>query len=394
MAKKDVAILDFGSEKISVIIASEDVNNTFAIKGVGECEYAGFMDGNFLEPENLKLAMGLAINNAELNSKMEIREEIKELYIGVPTEFTFCVCNTASQTYPRLKMVTQNDIDELFVMGNDFGNYKTHKVINQAAIYYVLDDNGKVTNPLGLATNKITACMSYILADNNFIRLIDKFLVDLSITKATYISSALAEAKYLFDEEKRDGYALLVDCGYITTTVALVRGDGILSLSSFSMGGGHITADLMQCLKISFAQAESLKRKVVLSISPDTNDVYEVVTDDGILPISAKMAGEIVECRIEEIAKHILKCLNNCEYEYPHYIPISLTGGGLCYLKGAKDTLAKYLGMNVEIVSPPIPQLNKPHNSSKIGLLDIALKQEKLKKPKGLLAKLKALIKR
>lgn len=388
MAKKDVAILDFGSEKISVIIGSEDVNNTFAIKGVGESEYAGFMNGNFIEPDNLKLAMGLAINNAEINSKTEI----KELYIGVPTEFSFCVCNTSSLTFPRIKMVTQDDINELFAMGNDFGKYKTHTVINQSAIYYILDDNGKVTNPLGLATNKITACMSYILAENSFISLIEKFLVDLSITRATYVSSALAEAKYLFDEETRDRYALLVDCGYITTTVALIRGDGILSLSSFSMGGGHITADLMQCLKITFPEAESLKRKIVLSIKPESSDTYDVTTAEGVIPISAKTAGEIVECRIEEIAKNILKCLNVCKFEYPHYIPISLTGGGLCYLKGAKDLLAKYLGMNVEIVVPPTPQLNKPHNSSSIGLLDIALKQEKLRKPKGFFAKLKAFI--
>lgn len=390
MAKKDVAILDFGSEKISVIIGASDVNNTFAIKGVGYSEYAGFMDGEFLEPENLKLAMGLAINNAELNSKTEI----KELYIGVPTEFSFCICKTASQTYPKVKTVSQKDINELFAMANDFDGYKSHTVINQSAIYYVLDDNGKVTNPLGLVTNSMTACMSFILAENNFIRLIDSFLVDLEISRATYVSSALAEAKYLFDEDTRDRYAILVDCGYITTTVALIRGDGILSLNSFSMGGGHITADLQECLKITFPQAESLKRKVVLSVDPDASDVYELATDEGIVPISAKLTSEIVECRVEEIAKNILRCLNACKYDYPHYIPISLTGGGLCYLKGAKDLLAKYLGMNVEIVVPPIPQLNKPHNSSSIGLLDMALKQEQLRKPKGLLAKLRDFINR
>ncbi len=389
MAKKDVAILDFGSEKISVIIGCSDVNNTFAIKGVGESEYAGFMNGDFLEPETLKLAMGLAINNAEQNSKTSI----KELYIGVPTEFSMCVCGSASQTFSKVKTVTQTDINDLFVRANNF-NSKTHTVINQSAIYYVLDDNGKVTNPLGLVTNKITACLSYILAENSFIRLIDSFLVDLEITSATYISSALAEAKYLFDEETRDRYALLVDCGYITTTVALIRGDGILALNSFSMGGGHITADLMECLKISFPQAESLKRKIVLSIDPEKDDAYQVTTDEGVMPISASLAGEIVECRIEEIAKNILKCLNACEYEYPHYIPVSLTGGGLCYLKGAKDLLAKYIGKNVEIVVPPIPQLNKPHNSSSVSLLDIALKQEKLKKPTGFFAKLKAFINR
>ena len=101
------------------------------------------------------------------------------------------------QTYPRAKTVNQNDINELFAIGNqNFVNQKTHSVINQSAVYYVLDDNGKVTNPLGLVTNKITACMSFILAEKSFIKLIDSFLVDQEITRATNISSSLAEAKY------------------------------------------------------------------------------------------------------------------------------------------------------------------------------------------------------
>lgn len=386
MPKTDVAILDFGSEKISVIIGCRDVNNTFSIKGVGESEYAGFMNGEFLQPEQLKLAMGLALNNAEVNSKTKI----SKLYVGVPAEFSFCVCKNISQTYARSKTVTQQDIDELFDRANDFKQFKGHTVINQSAIYYVLDDNGKETNPLGLITSKLTGCLSFILAEKSFVNLINSFKVDLDLERVDYISSTLAESLYLFDSETRDRYALLVDVGYITTSVSLIRGDGILSLASFSMGGGYITADLMECLKITFDQAETLKRKIVLSIEPTDDDVYEAMIDGAVVPIKAKTANEIVECRIEEIAKHILKCLSLCSYEYPDYIPVSLTGGGLCYLKGAKDLLSKLIGRNVEMVVPPVPQLNKPHFSSSIGLLDAALKQEEINNSrKGFWSRLK-----
>ncbi len=386
MSKTDVAILDFGSEKISVIIGRRDVNNTFSIKGVGESEYAGFMNGEFLQPEQLKLAMGLALNNAEVNSKTKI----SKLYVGVPAEFSFCVCKNISQTYARSKTVTQQDIDELFDRANDFKQFKGHTVINQSAIYYVLDDNGKETNPLGLITSKLTGCLSFILAEKSFVNLINSFKVDLDLERVDFISSALAESLYLFDSETRDRYALLVDVGYITTSVSLIRGDGILSLASFSMGGGHITADLMECLKITFDQAETLKRKIVLSIEPTDDDVYEAMIDGAVVPIKAKTANEIVECRIEEIAKNILKCLSLCSYEYPDYIPVSLTGGGLCYLKGAKDLLSKLIGRNVEMVVPPVPQLNKPHFSSSIGLLDAALKQEEINNSrKGFWSRLK-----
>jgi cell division ATPase FtsA len=60
------------------------------------------------------------------------------------------------------------------------------------------------------------------------------------------------------------------------------------------MGGGHITGDLSQCLKISFYQAEGLKRKVVLSLLASESDFYEIQSKDYMIPFSAKTTNEIV----------------------------------------------------------------------------------------------------
>ena len=76
------------------------------------------------------------------------------------------------------------------------------------------------------------------------------------------------------------------------------------------------------------------------------------------------------------IASTINKILNNTGYTYPDYLPVYLTGGGLSYLKGGKDYLSKVMGRNIEIIAPPVPQLNRPHYSSTLGLLDLALKEE------------------
>ena len=54
MAKKDIAILDIGSSAITTLVGERGVNNTFRIKGKGSADYAGFSDGSFIEPEQLK----------------------------------------------------------------------------------------------------------------------------------------------------------------------------------------------------------------------------------------------------------------------------------------------------------------------------------------------------
>ncbi len=367
--KKEVAVLDIGSYKITVIVAERGINNTFNIKGTGEVEYTGFSDGQFFEPNDVKNAIALAIANAETSAHIKI----SHLYIGVPGEFTSVICRECNINFPKRKKVLEQDINQLFYVGNIYRKHPTHTVINNTPIYFTLDDSRKIIDPVGMASSRLGGYISYVLAENNFLDFIEGILEELGIKSAEYISSCLAESMYLFDAEIRDRYALLLDCGYLTSSVMLIRGDGLLFLKTFSIGGGHIMGDLAECLRISISQAENLKRKVVLSIDATDSDYYEVAGKDYLMPISAKTANEIVKARVDHIASMVLKCLNKCEYEIPDYIPMYLTGGGLSYMRGARDYFSKKIGRRVEIVSPTLPNLNRPHFSSTFGLLDMAL---------------------
>jgi cell division protein FtsA len=373
MAKTQVAILDFGSSKISVLIGERGINNTFNIKGKGESEYYGFADGEFFDHQELKLALSLAISNAMTNGGVKIRK----LHVGVPAEFSYSEVKEASQAYPSRKRINDNDIYNLFDLADSFEGNDTHTVVNRSPVYFMLDDNRKVIDPNGIATTKLSSKISFVLAEKKFIKLVDSMLSEIGIGETQYTSSVLAESLYLLEPEVRDRYAIIVDSGYITTSVALVHGDGILSLNAFSVGGGHITGDLSQCLNLSFGEAEELKRKIVLSLDASDNDFYETTVEGVTTPIPSKMVNEIVESRLDMIAGTINKILNTTGYTYPDYLPIYLTGGGLSYLKGGKDYLSKVIGRSIEIVAPLMPSMNRPHYSSVLGLLDIALTDEK-----------------
>lgn len=381
---QDVAILDFGSGKIDVLIGERGVNNTICINGMGECDYAGFVGGEWLEPDQVGYAIGRAINNAETNS----RTKIKYLYVGVPGEFTTVVCRDAGVSLTKKRKVTEADVDMLHAQGDVFENDPDYTLINVGPVYYTLDDDRRLVQPVGMTSTKLGGHISYVLAENRFIDFVGGILDNLGIESVEYVSSVLAEELLLFDEITRDQYVVLIDVGYITTSVAVGRGDGLLGLYNFSLGGGHITGDLAMAFDISFSQAESLKRKVVLSLNASDADVYEIVDRENRIPFSAKVVNEIVMERIKLIASMIEKCLNKCEYDYPDYIPYHLTGGGLCYLKGGRDYLSKRLNKPVEIVNPSMPPFSRPHMSSSIGLMDMMLNQQPIAKKKGFFARL------
>ena len=371
--QKETAVLDIGSSKISVMIGDRGINNTFNIKSSAEEAYDGFMDGEFLSVESFKEAVLNAVSKAEAN----LRYKIRKLYISVPSEFSYSVVKEVKATFDKRKKIKDNDVFEIFNSSSNFDDNSF--VINRSPIYFILDDNRKVLNPVGHVTNKLNVLISFILTDKSFVNLITEILSEIDIDSVDFISSALSEALYLTEPEMRDNGLVLIDVGYITTSVSLVKGDGILSLKAFSMGGGHITGDLCQCLKLGFTEAESLKKKVVLSLDATDNDFYEVNINGSPQPVSAKLVNEIILARLEAFASIFNKILNSPEFLNNNisYLPIYITGGGINYLKGAKDFLSKYIGKNIEYVSPNVPQMNRPHYSGILSLLDLALTQEK-----------------
>ena len=374
MASKYVSCLDFGSSKISVMIAESGINNTFNIRGTGEMEYAGFYNGGFVEPEKLYEAIAGCILKAETNSGLKV----EKLHIGVPAEFTFVECKNSSVAFNKRLKIGDQEVANLFSLASREVKHDGATIISRSPIYFLLDDSRKVIDPKGEVSTRLSGQISFTLADNKFIELIDNIVKNMGLKEVEYVSSSLAESLYLLDPQVRDSGAILIDVGYLTSFVALVKGDGLIALNQFSVGGGHISADLCQILQISFKEAENLKRKVVLSLAATDSDYYEVTVNGNVTPVSAKLTNQIVASRLDMIVELINRCL--IKMKGNSYLPIFITGGGVCLLKGGKDYLSKGVGENVEILSSKIPQLSKPTYSSILGLLDLALKEQKNQK--------------
>ena len=373
MARRNVAVLEFGTSRISAIIGDRGINNTFDIRGFGEVNYSGFMDGEFLCPDELNNCVRTVLATAENNARCKITH----LYVGIPAEFCVNAVRSVSHSFPKKHRISERDVEDLFAEADDFGSSTTHMVVNRSPIYFALDDNRRIIEPKGVVTTKITAMLSFCLGERGFITTISEILRPLRIDYVDFVCEPLSEALYLFTPSERDSCAILVDTGYLTTSVSIVMGDGLVSLRSFSLGGGHIVADLVENFDIPFAVAEALKRKIVLSYQPEKGDYYEVIVDNQPYKIDAGLANAVASSRVVQIAKMVQKCLDDSQFEYPSYIPIHITGGGLCYVKGARDLLQKILNKDVKVIVPPVPQLDKPHASGILGLLDLALKQSK-----------------
>ena len=374
MQKNCVSVLDFGSSKITVVTGTKNVNNNFNIYATGVCDYAGYMDGEFLEPNLLKEAIQTAINNAQMN----MEQKISRLYVGIPAEFCVNSIQDVTINFKSPTTLRKNIVINLFNL-KEVNNYSaTHTVINKSPIYYILDGDNKVYDPIGYIATNVLIKSSYIYVENKTLALLSSILTGLGIKDVVFVSSTLAESLYLLKPAIRQNGAYLVDVGYISSSVTSVMGDGIIDLKSFSLGGAHITGDLSELLNLPFLQAEQLKRKLILTLKPTAMDYYEVFIDNKIAKVSVKTANEIALARIDMIASTIDKIIKSFSLKPNASNVIYLTGGGLALLKGIKYYLNKTLGKKFEIVVPEPLQLAKPEMSSVISLLNASIDLDKI----------------
>ncbi|MBR3864378.1 MAG: rod shape-determining protein [Clostridia bacterium] len=372
MTKDAVAVLEVGSQKITCIIGQKGVNGTFLIKSLAECEYEGFCDGDFFDIPSLTGAVKEVLSKTAQTA----RTTLDKLYVSVPGEFSTARTKEHALAFARKKRIRKREISDLH-NSLSLADKSEYVITDTSAVYYTLDDNRRVHNPEGVVSYKLGGLLSYLFAKKSYVRLLTNICKSAGVSNVEFISETLAEAKYLISSEDKDVKHIIIDIGYLTTNVYITLGDGVLYQTAFSYGGGYITADLMKGLDIDFELAERLKRKVNLGYDINYEGNYLLVINDEDYPLPLQKTNFTVRFCLDKLASLIDEALHACPLDLRINTPIGITGGGIAYMRGAKEYMASMLEMPVQILSPNIPYMNKPEESACLSLLNEALERSK-----------------
>ena len=369
MKKNQVAIIDIGSSEIRAVIAERGINKTFVLKEEYSLAYDGFENLKFYSEESVKEIL----TNLCQKLVKAIGGGARTVFVGVPSAFTEVFVKEGRIAFTKRKKICEEDVDSLFDAAF-MQNFSTKKLINRSAVVYELGDARRVANPIGLSSEILKGTLSFIVCDNYFIEIVSSSLIKSGFKNVEFASVSLAESLYLIEANVRDRVSLLVDVGYITSTLSVVQGDGIIFEKSFEFGGGYITANLLEKFNLDFEVAEKLKRKVNLC-SLSKNGVYDMTDVAGGSYYDAEEVKRSILQSLDAFCEQIALVIENMGFYLPEYVPLSITGGGIVYIRGAKEHISKRLNMAVEVLSPKVPLMDKPTNSSILSLLDLVLEQ-------------------
>ena len=130
--------------------------------------YDGFLDGEFLSPDELENDISSLIQ--KITEK--IKKPIKSIIVGVPSEFCVCVCKRISRKFINAKKITESDLISLYQSNANFGDSEEYEVISFSPMQCLLDNDYKTLSPVGKKTTSLILDASYILAKTTFQRVL------------------------------------------------------------------------------------------------------------------------------------------------------------------------------------------------------------------------------
>ena len=380
MKTESVAILDIRSNEVSFSLGARGVNGTFSFSDTYSVAYEGYFSSGFLDEASFRKAVASVITSV----KQRYDGTVEGVYVGVPSAFTSIQTMGHTISFSSKHKISAQDVDALFESGFNELMAK-QRCVRRSAMYFTLGDNRKYFSAedlYGVSTNVLKGALCYYFVDEEFYNTINEILNGFGFTSVQFIPSTLAQADYLLTKKRREGYALLLDLGFLTSSVSVLYGDGIVHEATFDCGVATVLVDLMKAFDIDYEAAEEILLSANISGGAVPNEMRWILERED-RSFSVAEINDVIKCALDTLCEKVDAFFSQ------HYkdkaqtalaaSPICVTGEGIVYLKGGAEHISRRLNRLTEIVSPDLPYYDKPTFSSRIGLLSMATSERKKK---------------
>ncbi len=378
MKYNSVAVLDVRSHEVIFTIGAKGLNDTFVLNATASCENGCITSVGFGDEEGYQEAICAVVSSV----RGSFSGQVKKITVSVPSAFVRVYTKGHTVSFDGKRKITVQDVDRLYDSGLN-GLHLEGRCIRRSAMYFMLGDNRKYFSEeeiIGATSPSLRGALSYYFVDEDFYRTTTEALRTQGYQEVDFVPSTLAQITYLLPKNLREGYALFVDMGYVTTSISILYGNGIVREETYDVGYGYVVAQLMNDLRVSEEKAERMLKESGVSGGMVPIDVTYTDEDGSIY--SAYAINETIKCALDRLCEEITRFL---EENYKEKVsqfssnPIFLTGEGIAKIVGAAEHISKRTNRLARVVCPDLPYHDKPDSSSRIALLNAATAEEQKK---------------
>lgn len=368
--------IDIGTSKICTLVARVEDGSNLRILGVGIEPSQGLRKGTVVDLNAAALAVSRAVEKAERTSGFEINAALVSLAGSHVSSI-----NSRGVVGITGGIVDLDDIDRALDAAQAIAIPHNREIIHVIQRGFIIDGQDGIRTPIGMHGYRLEVEAHIITASASTMENLRQCVGASGIEISQFVLNPLASGEIVLSETERQMGVAVVDIGGGTADMAIYIDGDVWHTMVLPIGGNHVTSDIAHGLRLPISQAEEIKLKfghaVESSVNPEEQFSIRSFGGDSPSRIKRSELAYIVEARMEEIFRYVLREIKRSGYDGLLPAGVVLTGG-TSQLPGCRQLASQVMGLPARVAKPQnlvglTDQLDSPAYSTSVGLLEWAM---------------------
>lgn len=341
--------LDIGSTKVNCVIAERDQYGQLAVIGFGRAPCTGVRRGVVVDIDGT----ARAIQQAAMRASQQAGMDMPPVWVGITGEH---VKSLNSKGVTAVKRPDHEITDEDRARALDQAKLivipPDREIVHAIPRHYTIDGEHDIVRPVGMSGSRLEVETHIVTALKTALMNVDKSVDRAGLSLDGKVLASLVTSEAVVNDAQKQLGVCVVDIGGSATDIAIFA-RGQISFSSFvPVGGGHVTSDIAQILRLPLEEAERVKSAHggVDIANIDMSESVPVLQIGRTEPRRLRRGAvyEIVRARVVELFELIRKDINRGGGKDAIPAGVVLTGGG-SLLVGCEAVAAEVLDLPVQL---------------------------------------------
>jgi len=348
--------VDIGSSKVTTVIAKSRKQYQMEVLGCGSAPTTGIKKGLIVDIESVAEAVKKSINMAERTANVRVAE----VYLGITGLHVLTVSSHgAIQLGNTQKEITNEDVKKVLQDCKAFDIPLDKQVVDIIPHQYIVDGYDEIVDPIGMRGTILEVDADVVLGSTIAVNSMIKCVEKAGYEVGGMILETLATSNVVLTDEEKELGVILIDVGAGKTDISYYKGKRLQYYDSISVGSEHITNDIVIVLKVSYNEADKLKKQFSFAekslITHDQNVSIYSLSENKQVEVRVSEVVEIIEARVSEIFKMVAEKIKALELKENVSAGVVISGLGIYNVVGADKVASKTLDLPVRLFNPNLP---------------------------------------
>jgi cell division protein FtsA len=249
--------------------------------------------------------------------------------------------------------ITKNDVDKLLYAVRNIEISPDAQIIDVIPRQFNIDGYTGITEPIGMIGSSVGLEADIVTGNITSITNIIRCIESAGIKIDGLVISGQALSEIILSQEEMEMGVILIDVGSTVTDVSVFKNGHLCFYESVLVGGDHITNDISIGMRISYTDAERIKKEYNLALASLIRKDQELylndINDNMRKRVYISEIIEVIEARVYEIFTMCRDLLHDNRVEFNFGAGVVLTGGGITYFDGNRELAHEVFGLPVKV---------------------------------------------